>query len=68
MKVLKQSNGQYEVLHNELQLTQTIINGERFNDASEITEDGNYTLISQDDIRLSPMFIALHNFKLKEQQ
>jgi hypothetical protein len=66
MQVIKLSNGQYEVKSNNLTLTQTIINGERINDCTVF--DGEcYEIISQNDERISPLFIALHNFKNKNE-
>jgi hypothetical protein len=65
MKVEKLSNGQYQVTHKNLTLTQTVTNGHRFNDCTVF--DGNYyELISEDDERMKPLFIELHNFKCNE--
>jgi hypothetical protein len=65
MKVERLSNGQYQVTHENLTLTQTVIKGQRFNDCTVF--DGHYyELISQHDERMNPLFIALHNFKCNE--
>lgn len=63
--VTKQPNGQYFVKIGNLALTQTIINGQRFNDCT-IFDGECYELVSQHDERFKPLFIALHNFKNNE--
>lgn len=64
--VEKLQNGQYHVKSGNLTLIQTIINGSRFNECSEVKTDYS-ELCSQHDERFNPLFIALHNFKSNEQ-
>lgn len=65
MKVKKQPNGQYTVTHENVELTQTVINGVRFNDCS-INEGEICIQVSEHEPRFKPLFIALHNFKINE--
>jgi ribosome biogenesis SPOUT family RNA methylase Rps3 len=65
MKVQKLTNGQYQVTDGNLTLTQTVINGTRFNDCT-IMEGDFYESISQHSEKMRPLFIALHNYKNNE--
>jgi hypothetical protein len=65
MKTIKLENGQYQVKNENLTLTQTIINGTRHNDCT-IFDGEYYELISPNDERMKPLFIALHNYKNNE--
>lgn len=62
MKVQELGNGQFEVTHNNLILTQTVINGHRFNDCS-IKQGDHFEIVSQNNELFKPLFIALHNYK-----
>ena len=62
MKVSKLENGQFEVKHENLILTQTTINGEKYNDCSVYSGE-YYEIVSSFDDRFKPLFIALYHFK-----
>ncbi len=64
MKVNRLNNVQFEVKSENLTIIQTVINGQRYNDCTFFTGE-YYESISQHDSRLRPLFIALHNYKIK---
>jgi hypothetical protein len=65
MKVEKLPNGQFHVVDGPRQLTQTVVPGfPRFNDCS-IDRGDHVELVSQHSSEFTPLFIALHNFKIE---
>jgi hypothetical protein len=62
MIVTKLENGQIEVKHENLTLTQTNVSGFRHNEC--LVEHAEFSeLVASHDERFKPLFIALHNFK-----
>ena len=64
MKIIQHSNGQIEVKSKDLTLIQTNVKGYVNNDCY-IDENICTKSVTQHDPRFKPLFIALHNFKIK---
>ena len=62
MKVEKLTNGQHVVTHENLELTQTIINGQKYNECT-VKHESYTEIVPPHDERFKPLFIALYQYK-----